>query len=139
MTDEALTPDLAEKLGRLFDTIRRPDGKEYSNQAVAEAITAAGGPSISRIYLWELRNGKKTNPTKRHLEALANFFEVPVAYFFDDHQSKQIGAELELLGSLRNAGVRNIALRANDLSPESLSAIAAMIENARQLEGLSDE
>lgn len=126
----------AEKLNRLFEIVRRPDGKEFSNQAVADAIAAEGGPTISRIYVWQLRNGVKDNPTKRHLQALADFFGVPVAYFFDDAEGSRISAELELLQSLRSSDVTAIAARANGLSPESLRAIAAMIENARQIEGL---
>jgi hypothetical protein len=64
----------------------------------------------------------------RHLEALAQFFEVPVAYFFDDDQSTAIARELELLGVLRDAGVRNVALRALTLSPEGIDTLNDMID-----------
>lgn len=127
---------LAARLDYLFDIVRRPDGSVYSNQAAAEAITEAGTP-ISRIYLWQLRNGVKDNPTKRHLQALADFFEVPVAYFFDDEQGEAVRAEVELLKALKDGEVRALAVRAHGLSPESLKAIAALIENARQIEGLA--
>lgn len=129
---------LAQRLDRLFEIVRRPDGGVYSNQAVAEAITESG-TSISRIYLWQLRTGVKDNPTKRHLQALADFFDVPIAYFFDGEQGEEVRAEIELLKALRDGNVRALALRANGLSPESLRAIAALVENARQIEGLESQ
>ena len=71
-----------------------------------------------------------------HLEALSEFFGVPPAYFFDDEVSARIDAELALLASLRDASVRQIALRASGLSAESIGAIVEMIERVRELEGL---
>jgi transcriptional regulator with XRE-family HTH domain len=127
---------LAAKLDHLFRTVRPRTGGEYTFEDVAEAIREKGGPTISATYLWQLRKGVRDNPTKRHLEALAGFFGVPPAYFFDDDQASRIDAELALLSAMRDAPVRQIALRANGLSAESLGAIAEMIDRVRQLEGL---
>src|SRR4051795_2991213 len=112
--------DLAAKVDHLFRTVRPRGGGEYSFEDVAEAIRAKGGPTISATYLWQLRKGKRDNPTKRHLEALAGFFGVPPAYFFDDEVTARIDAELELLAALRDASVRRVALRAAGLSEESI-------------------
>ena len=79
----------------------------------------------------------RDNPTKRHLEALAGFFGVPPAYFFDSAEAERIDAELALLTALRDAPVRQIAMRANGLSAKSLEAIADMVDRVRELEGLS--
>ncbi|TDB83993.1 XRE family transcriptional regulator [Micromonospora fluostatini] len=119
---------LAEKINRLFEVVRRPDREQYRNDEVAAACREATGESFSATYLWQLRNGRRDNPTKRHLEALAQFFQVPTAYFFDDEQSARIAGELELLGALRDSAVRQIALRAVTLSPEGLDTISDMIE-----------
>jgi transcriptional regulator with XRE-family HTH domain len=129
---------LAQKLDHLFSTVHPGDRGEYSFEEVARALQARGGPTISATYLWQLRKGLRDNPTKRHLEALADFFGVPPAYFFDDAVTARIDAELGLLAALRDASVRQIALRAAGLSPESLGAIAEMVERVRQLEGLPD-
>lgn len=129
---------LASKLNHLFRTVRPPAGGEYSFEEVATAIQARGGPTISATYIWQLRKGLRDNPTKRHLEALAGFFGVPPAYFFDDAAAERIDAELELLSALRDASVRRIALRAAGLSPKSLGAITEMVERVRELEGLPD-
>lgn len=129
---------LAEKLDRLFTALHPRGGKEYSYKEVADAIQAKGGPTISVGYLWQLRKGVKDNPTKKQLEALADFFGVSPAYFFDDEIAERIDAELALLAAFRDASVRQIAFRASGLSPQSLTRIAEMIEHVRQLEGLPD-
>jgi transcriptional regulator with XRE-family HTH domain len=119
---------LAEKIDSLFRVVRRPDREAYTHEEVARACREATGESFSTTYLWQLRTGRRTNPTKRHLEALAQFFQIPVAYFFDDEQGALIAAELELLGALRDAGVRSVALRAVNLSPEGMGTISDMID-----------
>ncbi|MET7997947.1 MULTISPECIES: helix-turn-helix domain-containing protein [unclassified Amycolatopsis] len=119
---------LADKIDQLFHVVRRPDREQYSHEEVARACREATGESFSTTYLWQLRTGRRDNPTKRHLEALAQFFGVPPAYFFDDEQSVKIAEELALLGALRDAGVRDVALRAITLSPDGLDTISDMID-----------
>jgi transcriptional regulator with XRE-family HTH domain len=133
-----MSETLAAKVDHLFSTVRPRSGDEYSFEEVAAAIRAKGGPTISATYLWQLRKGVRDNPTKRHLEVLAEFFGVPAAYFFDDVEAGRINAELGLLSALRDAPVRRIAMRANGLSPKSLGAIAEMVDRVRELEGLPD-
>ncbi|MET8628580.1 XRE family transcriptional regulator [Kitasatospora sp. NPDC004669] len=122
------TSTLADKIDRLFQVVRRPNREPYSNDEVARACREATGESFSATYLWQLRTGRRDNPTKRHLEALATFFQVSPVYFFDDERSARIAEELELLGALRDAGVRDVALRAVALSADGLGTISDMIE-----------
>lgn len=131
--------DLAAKVDRLFRTIRPAGRGEYSNQEVADAVRAAGGPTISRTYLWQLRKGLRDNPTREHLEALSDFFGVSPAYFFDHDAAAQIDGQLELVAALRDHGVRQIALRSVGLSEDSLAVLAEMVERVRQLEGLTGD
>lgn len=119
---------LAEKIEALFRIVRRPNREQFSHEEVARACREASGETFSATYLWQLRTGRRDNPTKRHLEALAQFFDVPVAYFFDDDQGAAIAKELELLGALRDAKVRSVALRAVNLSPEGVNTISDMID-----------
>ena len=119
---------LAAKIDALFRVVCRPNREQHSHEEVARACREATGESFSATYLWQLRTGRRDNPTKRHLEALARFFQVPVAYFFDDDESLAIAKELELLGALREAGVRSVALRAVNLSPEGVGTISDMID-----------
>ena len=136
---EPLAPSLADKLTRLFSTVHPRGRPEYTSEEVAEAISERGGPTISATYIWQLRTGRRDNPTKKHLEALAEFFGVSPAFFFDDAAAARIDAELELLAALREAPVRQVALRASGLSAQSLKAIAEMIDRVRELEGLPDD
>ena len=119
---------LATKIDRLFDVVRRPDGQRYTYDEVAQACREATGETFSATYLWQLRTGKRDNPTKRHLEALAGFFQVPPAYFFDDEQSARLSDELAALGAMRDAGVRAIALRAVTLSTDGQALIRDLVD-----------
>jgi transcriptional regulator with XRE-family HTH domain len=129
---------LAAKLDRLFRTVHPPGRGEYSLEEVAEGIRARGGASISGAYIWQLRTGKRVNPTMSTLESLAGFFGVPAAYFLDDEARERIDLQLDVLAAMRDSQVSRIALRSFGLSPESLQAIAGVVENARRLEGLPE-
>ena len=141
MAAEAPAPglSLAEKLEHLFRMVHPAGRGEYPNEEVARAIEAKGGPTISGAYIGMLRRGERDNPTKKHLEALAQFFGVSPAYFFDDEVAERIQAQLGLLVDLRDSPVRQIALRAQGLSAESVSAVRDIIEKVRQLEGLPED
>jgi transcriptional regulator with XRE-family HTH domain len=127
---------LAEKLEYLFRTVREPGRREYSNEEVAAAIARDQDVSISASYIWYLRTGQRDNPTLKHLTALATFFGVPPAYFFDERIRDEVEGELALVVALRDAGVRDVALRASGLSVESLDTISEVIKRVRTLEGL---
>lgn len=124
-------PSLAEKINRLFETVHPPERGPYSNAEVERALAQReGGPTISANYLYLLRSGRKDNPTKRNLEALANFFGVDPAYFFDEEVGRATFADLELLAALRsNAEVRQIALRAFELDPAMRRWLARTLED----------
>lgn len=135
--DERPEPgSLARKLDRLFRTLHPRGRREYTYEEVAEGITKLGGPTISATYVWLLRTGQRDNPTKHHLEGLADFFGVSPAYFFDDTATARIDAQFDLLTALRDAPVRQIALRAFGLSPGSLRMVADVVTQVRELEGL---
>jgi transcriptional regulator with XRE-family HTH domain len=139
VSDETADPGLlARRLEHLFQTVHPKGGKPYTNVQVADAINEAAGENvISQAYVWQLRKGIKTNPTRRHLAALAAFFGVSVLYFFDDDPgSERTPLHDEINLALQDQAVRNVALRAAGLSDETLKAIQDMIDRARTLEGL---
>lgn len=136
--------DFAAKLNRLFATVTRDDGKEYTNEQVAAMIsTSKSMEPISMSYLWSLRRGTKENPGYRHIQSLANFFGVPVGYFFEEDPNfttleerlSEIKAEREQLDKLlSNNDVKAMALRAGELSAEGRRKILDLIEFVHQLE-----
>lgn len=140
MTEQQLIdPSLADKLDRLFKTVHPRGRPEYTYEQIANGIRERGGPTISGAYIWQLRKGIQDNPRKKHLEALADFFDITPAYFLDKETGMRLYAQLELLAAMREAQVQHLALRAAGLTPEGIRAIAHIIEHTRQIEGLLSE
>jgi transcriptional regulator with XRE-family HTH domain len=117
---------LADRMNRLFDRIRKPDGTTFSLREVADAITAAGEP-ISHAYIAQLRTGKKDDPTLSHLRGLAKFFGVPVEYFTCDELAAEVDTELDLAAAMQQVRARTVALR-QSVIPEAEQAIGALTE-----------
>ncbi|MDJ0344112.1 helix-turn-helix transcriptional regulator [Streptomyces sp. H10-C2] len=129
-------------------TVHPPTRGPYSNEEVARAIRAQGG-DISKQYIAYLRKGERDNPRMHHLEALARFFGVKAAYFFDDDTAAETDTKLDQLAALREAGVRGeelraltdagvtqVATRAAGLSPKGLTFASALLDQLREMEGL---
>lgn len=129
---------LAKKLDHLFNTVHPPSRGPYTPAEVAKATAEAGGEGsgLSASAIQQLRNGSKKNPTMNTIRALAGFFGVPSAYFFDDNVAARTDAEIGVLAAMGDAGVRQVALRAKGLSTESLQILNAVIDQARRLDGL---
>jgi transcriptional regulator with XRE-family HTH domain len=129
----------AQRLDNLFRTVHPKDRGPYTPAEVADAINAAAGERVvSATYLWLLRTGERSNPTLRHLTAIAKFFGVPPVYFLPgtDIGADQTALPSEVLAALTDDKVRHLALRAAGLSDRSLKAIADMVDSARTVEGL---
>jgi transcriptional regulator with XRE-family HTH domain len=133
--DPHVPEPLAARVDKLFRTVRRPDGREYSHREVADAITAAGEP-ISHSYIGQLRAGDKDNPTLRHLRALARFFGVPVEYFTSDVVAAEVNRELDVLAALKELRVQTVALRQSVLpeAQRSLAQLSRIMDAIRELE-----
>lgn len=128
--------ELASRLNKLFEVMRKAGTHQLSNAAAAAAITSKTGVPISPAYLWQLRNGIKTNPTVAHLRAIADFFGLPASYLVDRDTDPTIDAQLNLLQALRDSGVRDLATRAAGLTPRALNGLAVIIDHLRDLERL---
>jgi transcriptional regulator with XRE-family HTH domain len=132
---------LAGKLNHLFANSTTRGGQEYSNEQVAAAIVA-GGVTISQSYIWQLRKGKKDNPTFKHLQALARFFGVPVSYFFDDEVTDRVDQQLEELKAeqdrlhqiMGSSDAQLMALRAGELSPQGRRQVMDLLDVVHRLE-----
>jgi ESX-1-secreted protein regulator len=123
---------IASRLDHLFRTVHPEDRGPYTPAEVAAAVNEAAGENvISAVYIWQLRTGRRANPTYRHLIALAWFFAVSPTYFFPDTSPEAVPPEVLL--ALRDDRVRDIVLRAAGLSDRSLKAISDLIDSARAL------
>ncbi len=137
-----MSSTLAERIDCLFRTHPSPRGREYSYREVAAAISRGDGrlgETISAAYIWGLRTGAKDNPTMRHLQALARFFQVSPAYFFDEELTEFPETEVRLLAASRRETLRRLAVTLLGLSDESLDGVLNLACRMRQLEGLPVE
>nr|WP_240968475.1 XRE family transcriptional regulator [Streptomyces sp. HNM0575] len=124
---------MAEKIDKLFKSIT-PGGREYTYEEVARGCSELSGGTFSKTYIWQLRTGQRDNPTKRHLEALAAYFHVPVAYFFDEDTAERIDTQIALASAMRNAEVRDIALRAMSMDDAGRASLLRIIAEVTGLQ-----
>jgi transcriptional regulator with XRE-family HTH domain len=128
---------LAAKLDRCFLTMHPKDRGEWTYKEVAAGV-ADLGVAVSPSYLWQLRRGKKDNPTVRQIEVLARFFHVPMTYFFGtDDEVDNIDAQMTVVRALRSPEVQEVAVRASSLTPAGLRAIAHIIDELQAVEGMA--
>jgi transcriptional regulator with XRE-family HTH domain len=131
-------PLVAQRLDELLKVARTKDGAKHTPASVAEAINEqAGEKVIDKTYIWQLRKGKKDNPSYNVLILLARFFGVSPLYFFpDDADAPEI--EQPLRAALSDPAIRELVTLSVGLSERSLEAIKTMVKNTRALEGLPD-
>lgn len=112
----------AEKLDRLFKTITKPNGEEYS----PEEIQAATGKAITSSYIYRLRAGKSANPTIDKVKALADFFGIDPSYFLSDEKMEPTPDPERLVTSM--------ALRARNIDLKTVEDMLLMIQALREKE-----
>ena len=126
---------IASRLEHLFRTVHPAGRGPYTPGEVAAAINAEAGDNvISGQYVWQLRTGRRDNPTYRHLIAISRFFGVSPMYFFDESDAGRGAIPAEVAVALQDDAVRDLALRAAGLSEHSLKAISDMVDSARALQ-----
>lgn len=164
---------LTARIQMAFKTFVDPaTGRPFSPEAVAAGIRALvaelpreqqPGRTISRSYLYHLKDGTKVNPTARHLDSLAAFYRthgyrIEADFFLSDSVYRRVLAEHRdaraddaaieqptprsdderLNDALQEEGIQEIVFRARGLSPESLEWAASMLDHARKLERLDE-
>jgi len=132
---------LADKLRHLVDKVH-PERGPFSYREIADGIRQQQQPgerAISHTAIADLCSGRSANPQRRTLILLADFFKVPVAYFFDEDVEQRLNKQIDLVAALRDTQAHQLALRLNGLSPKSLELVTDMINRVRELEGLDDD
>jgi transcriptional regulator with XRE-family HTH domain len=128
-----MSTTFAARLNRLFDTVYPPGRGPHTSAEVIAALKAEG-VTMSAPYLSQLRSGNRTNPSTANMAALANFFRIKSAYFTDDEYYEKLDKELSWLATMRDDGVRRIALGAAELSPEAQRDVAERVNELRRKE-----
>jgi transcriptional regulator with XRE-family HTH domain len=132
-----VTQQFSKRLDHLMATVYPAGRGPYLLGEIAAGL-ADQGVTISAPYLSHLRKGTRTNPKPEIVMALAEFFNVSPAYFYDAGYATKIDQDLSLLAQLRDAKVREIAQRSHALSDSSRQVIADMVNHLRRVEGIPD-
>lgn len=124
----------ARKLNYLFQTVRKPDGSEYT-EADVEVGTAQQGERVTHNYIYRLRKGLSQNPSFTKIKALASFFGVSPNFFFtDDDQTSE--ADTPSSRALHHLDLHSLALRAEKIDDEEIRGVMldmlTAIEQVRQ-------
>lgn len=144
---------LADKLRQLFDTIRRPEGEQYSDQDVADWITEHWDEfaepddnlqrrGVSNTYVGYLRRGLRKQVSASIVVGLARFFGVNPSYLLPGSDNEEsIHEQLTMLRNARRLGVNNVQARGSaTVSAARLKAIQALLaEASSEIENLTDE
>jgi transcriptional regulator with XRE-family HTH domain len=119
---------LAQKVDWLFDVHRSPQGKQFTYGYVQRAT----GGRITASYVWKLRTGAMGNPGLSALEALADFFQVPLDYFSQGGEyledTIRLAHGMSHNGGGRQDTLRRLAARAGTLSDDHLRAVVELAE-----------
>lgn len=134
MTEEdskAAAEDLAKRLRLLLDVAITETGTEPTHSQIA-AFVQGRGVNLSRSRWTYMINGHRYVQDRRLFEALADFFEVDVAFLVGDDDGPmpaRVRAQLDLVRSMRAARVKSYAARTlGDVSPEALKAISRFLD-----------
>lgn len=130
---------IADRLNALFAASPNPQRhREWTLKEVAQGIQDRGF-EVSPSYIWRLKAGIARNPTLHHLEGLAQFFNVPVAYFVDDRVAEQVRGEMRALAVLREIGASEVVARgggSDSTGPDvELDEVRAFLEDIRRRRG----
>jgi transcriptional regulator with XRE-family HTH domain len=111
----------AEKLNRLFKTITKPDGEEFSPEELQVATKG-----ITASYIYRLRSGRSTNPSIDKVKAIADFFGINPSYFFEEEAADPSPDPERMLA--------HMAHRAHALDMTHLEEMLTMIKAIRESE-----
>lgn len=122
--------DFAGQLRRLITVLHPPDQPQLSDRAIVARVSERGG-SISPAYVAELRTGKKTDPSLKHVRQLAGAFGVSAGYFTDPEVYERVSLELDRLEQLNRGGhdhLVELATRTASLDPTDRDTLAALVQ-----------
>lgn len=125
---------IAAKIEYLLNTVRRPDGREYTYDEIERGTKG----HVSRSYVWKLRNGRSQNPSLDVIESLAEFFHVPPEFFFSvDGDPEDMQRQTAMVAALlHDPAARRLAEAARGLTPTAVRIVLGVIGALRPIEGM---
>jgi transcriptional regulator with XRE-family HTH domain len=122
---------IATKLQELFDRPKNIDGSPYTVEQVSHRCEELGY-EVSALYLQDLLDGVRDNPSIKALEGIARTYDEPVSFFFSAGRESGSGqdqahADYVLREALKDEGMREITRRSSQLDPAGRRLLAAML------------
>ena len=114
---------MALRMQYLLATVRKADDTAYTMDEIAR------GTGVSLTYLRNMLAGRQDNPSRKVIAALASFFEVSPAYFFQ--ATDEGGAACSEPASEIEVVLRS----AERLGPEGRQILLDMIRLAQRITG----
>ncbi|MEU5430554.1 hypothetical protein AB0H73_33825 [Streptomyces olivoreticuli] len=99
--DESAKGGFADRLD--FLCTHDPRGP-FTNPQVVRMLEDRGLPAPSSTYMWQLRTGRADNPTKKHMDALADLFAVPHDYWSNRGTATTVNGMIARLNELKGSG-----------------------------------
>ena len=120
---------VAEKVDSLFKSFpKESDGTEYSYRDVEHGTKGA----LTATTVWKLRTGRIHRPSLKVIEALCQFFGVPISYFSSEKPpSEEYLQNLRLATKLRRAKVKEAALQISDLDDAAIQDLLDIVKYIR--------
>ena len=118
---------IAERLDWLFQNILHPDGREYKYIEIQNK-TEKLGRKVTASYIGKLRRGEQENPAWDVVSVLAQVFNVPITFFYQQQMTEEELERIKIATVLQEEKVGEIALKARDLSPAQRKTILDVID-----------
>lgn len=110
-----------------------------TNQMISDDI-GVQCVQISLVYVSQLRTGVRKNPSRKVVQALADYFKVPVGYLYknswrDDRNDAQ-EMDSSTIMRISDLRIKRLPINANGLPPRSIGLLADVSMKFRFSEGM---
>lgn len=136
----AVEADLSTFAGRLSVLLAatQPTGGQAPDSKQLAHVLSGEGTTVSASELEDVRAGD-AEPRPALVGALAEHFGVPEAYLQSRDVAESLAGDLRLLRAMRDQGLRRLAFRANQLSPEDRKTVADLINRLSGESGMAPD
>ncbi len=116
--------EISAKINYLFENYRKPNGQKY-NYLEVEALSEG---IVHNSWLSRVATGHSPRPSLWSLKALSKIFGVEPGFWFKDLE-EWILEQAHKKEQLENPEIQQIALRANNLSPQEKQVLLDLIDS----------
>lgn len=122
----------AERLNRLFASIRTENGEQYTNEEIGRRA------QVTAVYIGYLRRELRNPPSGKVARRIELAFGVVTPYLLTDDASETqaMDDKLTMLDDMQDSGVWTFAMRARQLTPSGLAMLKDALQYVEEREGV---